>query len=195
MNEQKQDLKWSPALAFKLFKTMFIISAFTFGGGFVIVSLMKKKMVDEYGWLEEKEMLDMTALAQSAPGPIAVNAAVLVGWKMGGFFGMLTAVAATIMPPIIILSIISLFYNAFASSPPVAAVLRGMQAGVAAVLCDVTWNLASNVTRKKSKLSIFIMIAAFICAYVLKINVIFIVLGSLLLGIGRLLLSKKEGKA
>ena len=93
----------------KLFFSMLYISAFTFGGGFVIVTLMKRRFVDELKWLDEQEMLDMTALAQSSPGAIAVNAAVLVGWKTGGFAGMLTAALGTVLPPVVILSVISVF--------------------------------------------------------------------------------------
>lgn len=100
-----------------LFLQIFTISACTFGGGFVIVTLMKKRLVEQQGWLSESEMLDMTALAQSAPGPIAVNTAVLVGWHLGGLPGMLTAVVGCILPPMVILSVISLFYTAFAQNP------------------------------------------------------------------------------
>ena len=100
----------------QLFTGMLSISAFTFGGGFVIVTFMKRKFVDELHWIDEQEMLDLTALAQSSPGAIAVNAAILVGWRVGGFLGMVTAVIGTVLPPITILSIISLFYAAFALS-------------------------------------------------------------------------------
>ena len=72
---------------FILFKSMFMLSACTFGGGFVIVSLMKKKYVEELHWLEEDEMLDVTAITQSAPGPLPVNASVIIGYKMFGFVG------------------------------------------------------------------------------------------------------------
>ena len=75
-----------------LFTSMLYISAFTFGGGFVIVTFMKKKFVDELHWISEDEMLDMTALAQSAPGAIAVNAAILVGRRVAGFTGMIMSV-------------------------------------------------------------------------------------------------------
>ena len=91
----------------KLFFSMLYISAFTFGGGFVIITFMKRKFVDELGWIDEQEMLDLTALAQSSPGAIAVNAAILVGWRVGGFLGMVTAVIGTVLPPITILSVIS----------------------------------------------------------------------------------------
>ena len=83
----------------KLFLSTLYLSAFTFGGGYVIVTLMKKKFVDDYHWIEENEMLDLVAIAQSAPGPIAVNGAILVGWKVYGFAGMVVAVIGTILPP------------------------------------------------------------------------------------------------
>ena len=115
-----------------LFASMLSISACTFGGGFVIVTFMRRRFVEELHWLEEDEMLDLIALAQSSPGAIAVNAAILVGWRIGGFAGMLAAVLGTLLPPMLILGVISYFYAAFAANRYVALTLRGMQAGVAA---------------------------------------------------------------
>lgn len=100
-----------------LFVNMFQISCFTFGGGFVIVNFLKKRFVDNFAWLDDEEMIDMTAIAQASPGAIAVNAAILVGTRIAGFAGMLVSVLAMIMPPIIILSIISYFYLAFSTNP------------------------------------------------------------------------------
>ena len=176
-----------------LFTSMPYISAFTFGGGFVIVTFMKKKFVDELHWINEDEMLDMTALAQSAPGAIAVNAAILVGRRVAGFTGMIVSVLGTIIPPITILAVISLFYKAFATNPWVAAVLGGMQAGVAAVICDVVWNLGAKVVKEKSAMSIAIMAGAFIATAFFKVNVIVIILCAAALGVIRLLVER--GKA
>lgn len=173
-----------------LFTSMLYISAFTFGGGFVIVTFMKKKFVDELHWISEDEMLDMTALAQSAPGAIAVNAAILVGRRVAGFTGMIVAVLGTIIPPITILAVISLFYKAFATNPWVAAVLGGMQAGVAAVICDVVWNLGAKVVKEKSAMSIAIMAGAFIATAFFKVNVIVIILCAAALGVIRLLVER-----
>ena len=176
-----------------LFTSMLYISAFTFGGGFVIVTFMKKKFVDELHWINEDEMLDMTALAQSAPGAIAVNAAILVGRRAAGFTGMIVSVLGTIIPPVTILAVISLFYKAFATNPWVAAVLGGMQAGVAAVICDVVWNLGAKVVKEKSAMSIAIMAGAFIATAFFKVNVIVIILCAAALGVIRLLVER--GKA
>src|SRR5574344_1346207 len=95
----------------KLFLSTLYLSAFTFGGGYVIVSLMKKKFVDEYHWIDEKEMLDMTAIAQSAPGSIAVNASIIIGYRVAGFLGALLTICGTILPRLVILSVISFFYE------------------------------------------------------------------------------------
>ena len=175
----------------RLFVTMLYISAFTFGGGYVIVTFMKKKFVDEFHWIDEKEMLDLTALAQSTPGAIAVNAAIMVGWRVGGFGGMLSAVLGTIIPPVAIISILSLFYAAFAENPYVALVLQGMQAGVAAVILDVVWNMGSKVVKGKSWLNNGIMIAAFAATFVFKVNVMYIILAAILIGVVKVILMRK----
>ena len=156
----------------RLFFSTLYISSFTFGGGFVIVTLMKKKFVDELHWITEEEMLDMTALAESAPGAIAVNAAILVGWQVEGLLGMMTAVVGTILPPMVILSIISYFYNVFAANVYVALVLKGMQAGVAAVILDVVCSMGGKVIASHSAVSLFLMVAAFAANYIFGVNVV-----------------------
>ena len=176
-----------------LFLSTLYISAFTFGGGFVIVTFMKRKFVDELHWLDDQEMLDMTALAQSSPGAIAVNAAILVGWRVEGFAGMLIAVLGTIIPPMVILSVISMFYAAFASNPYVALVLKGMQAGVAAVILDVVWGLGGDVLRTRSPLYIGLMAAAFIASYFFGVNVILIILAAAAFGVLRALVLHRKG--
>lgn len=153
-------MKNKPHKLWVLFLTTLYISAFTFGGGFVIVTFMKHKFVDELHWIDEQEMLDFTALAQSCPGAIAVNAAILVGWNVYGFAGMIVATLGTILPPMIILSVVSFFYAIFSTNVWVAVVLKGMQAGVAAVILDAACSLGESVLKEKSSLSIFIMTAA-----------------------------------
>lgn len=167
----------------KLFLSTLYISAFTFGGGFVIITLMKRKYVDELHWIDEQEMLDLTALAQSSPGAIAVNAAILVGWRVAGVAGIAVAVIGTILPPMIILSAISFFYAAFASNRYVALVLKGMQIGVAAVILDVVCGLGEKQIREKSPLHLLIMVGAFIATFFFHVNVIFIILTTGVIGV------------
>ncbi len=174
-----------------LFFSMLYISAFTFGGGFVIVTFMKRRFVDELHWLDEQEMLDMTALAQSAPGPIAVNAAIQVGWKVGGLTGMLAAVLGTVIPPVAILTVISLFYQAFEANPVVAMTLRGMSCGVAAVILDVAVSMGEKLVRAKNGIHLAVMAAAFIATFFLRINVIWIILCAGLIGFVSALLERK----
>ncbi|MCR5732799.1 MAG: chromate transporter [Sphaerochaetaceae bacterium] len=167
----------------KLFLSMLQISAFTFGGGFVIVSLMKKRFVDGYHWLDEDEMLDLTALAQSSPGAIAVNGAILVGYKVAGFPGMVISVLGTILPPMVILSVVSVFYNTFATNLYVALVLRGMQAGVAAIITDVVFSLGAKVLKDKNYLHDLLIILSFCAVFFLKINVAVIILVAGVIGL------------
>lgn len=178
-----------------LFLTMLSISAFTFGGGFVIVSLMKRRLVDELHWLTEEEMLDMTALAQSAPGPIAINAAVLVGRRIAGLPGLIAAVSGTLIPPIVIIGVISLIYRQFASNEWVKAALAGMSCGVAAVISDVVCGLGGKIIKGKDWLKIALMIIAFVLTFFLKVNVVFIILGAAAVGALRLLTDRKGDAA
>lgn len=176
----------------KLFISTLYLSAFTFGGGYVIVTLLKKKFVDEYHWIEENEMLDLVAIAQSAPGAIAVNGAIVVGYKLAGIIGALTAIVATIIPPFLIISLISVFYAAFRSNVIISQMLEGMQAGVGAVIASVVYEMGAGVVQSKSTSSIIIMVLAFIAACVLEINVIYIVLACILLGVIRTLIHKRR---
>lgn len=182
-------------LLLQLFLSTLYISAFTFGGGFVIITFMKRKFVDELHWIDEPEMLDLAALAQSSPGAIAVNAAILVGWRVAGFPGMLISVLGTILPPMAILIVISFFYTAFCTNPYVALVLRGMQSGVAAVIFDVVADLGGKVIKGRDALSIAMMAAVFIASYCFKVNVILLILAAIVIGVLRVLLtSRKEAE-
>lgn len=181
------------SMLWKLFLSTLYISAFTFGGGFVIVTFMKRKFVDELHWLREEEMLDITALAQSSPGAIAVNAAILVGWQVGGFAGMLTGVLGTILPPMAILGVISFFYEAFAANTYVALMLKGMQAGVAAVIFDVVLSLGHGVLKQKKAMYDTIMVVAFLAVLIFHVNVIYVILASALVGVTAELVRRMGG--
>lgn len=184
--------KEKAALLCKLFLSTLYISAFTFGGGFVIVTFMKRKFVDQHHWIDEDEMLDITALAQSSPGAIAVNAAILVGWKVAGFFGMVVSVLGTVLPPMVILSVISLIYQKFAQNTYVKFVLAGMQAGVAAVILDVVCSLGGKVLSEKQWVYYAVMILAFIATFFLDVNVVYIILAAAAVGIVQALVAKRR---
>lgn len=186
--KKKHEILWT------LFKSTFLLSAFTFGGGFVIVSLYKKKFVEELKWLDEDEMLDITAIAQSSPGPIPINASVILGYRMAGIAGSLTAILGTALPPMIIISVISHFYTQFRSNYIIAIALQVMRAGVAAVIFDVVINLGKNVIKTHRALYILLMIAAFAAAVIFDVSAMLIILTCLFIGIADLLISMKFRK-
>ena len=105
-----------------------MLSAVTFGGGYVIVPLLKRKFVDELHWIDEQEMLDMVAIAQSSPGPLAVNASIIIGYRMAGVPGALAAVVGITIPSVVIIALVTLVYDAFRSNPVVLRALTGVRA-------------------------------------------------------------------
>ena len=176
----------------KIFLSTLYLGAFTFGGGYVIVTLMKKKFVDEYGWIREDEMLDLIAIAQSAPGAIAVNGAIVVGYKLAGMAGAVTAIIATVIPPFVIISLISVCYELFRDNFIVSQILEGMQAGVAAVIAAVVWEMGAGIVRGKDPASLMIMAAAFAAACIFQVNVVWIVIVCALLGVIRTLWGRRK---
>lgn len=160
----------------KLFTSTFQISACTFGGGFVIIPLLRRKFVEELGWIEEQEMMDLTAIAQSAPGAIAVNASILVGYHVAGIPGALVTVLGTVLPPLAIISVISFFYQQFRDNAIVGLAMAGMLAGVAAVICDVVIGMVQNIVRQKRILPGAVLLGAFAAVFFWKVNIIPILL-------------------
>ena len=163
----------------KLFLSTLYLSAFTFGGGYVIVTLMKKKFVDEYHWIEENEMLDLVAI--------------VVGYKLAGMIGVLVSIIGTIIPPFLIISVISVCYQAFRDNFFVSQMLEGMQAGVGAVIASVTYEMGAGVVKEKDPLSLVILVCAFAAACFFKVNVIYIVLVCGAIGAVRTILAKRRG--
>ena len=175
----------------KIFISTFYLSAFTFGGGYVIITLMKKKFVNELKWIDEKEMLDLVAIAQSSPGVIAINGAIVIGYKLAGVVGIIVSVLGTVLPPFFFISVISLFYEAFQSNIYITWILEGMQAGVVAVIASAVYEMASGIIKEKNPLWMTIMLLAFVLNYGFGISVIYIVLGCGLLGLIQALFGRK----
>ena len=166
-----------------LFLSTLQISAFTFGGGFVIIPMLKRKFVDKLQWIDNDEMLDLVAIAQSTPGAIAVNASVLIGYRVAGISGAVTTAIGAVLPPLVILAVISMFYTAFRDNIVVSRVLKGMQAGVCAVIIDVVITMAQKIIKDRRILPICIMTASFVEAFVFKVNVIYIIIVCALIGL------------
>lgn len=160
----------------KLFKLTFVISAFTIGGGFVIIPLLKAKFVDEYKWLDDKDALNLVAIAQSAPGVVAANSAIILGYRMGGLLGTLVALLATILPPLITLTLISYAYDSFAHNQYIQLLLKGMQCGATAIIINVAIDLLRKELKKKLTLPLVIIAGTFIANYFFNVNLMYAVI-------------------
>ena len=160
----------------RLFLSTFQLSACTFGGGFVIIPLKRKKFVEELHWIEEQEMMDLTAIAQSSPGAIAVNAAILVGYHVAGIPGGLIAVLGTVLPPLLIISVISFFYRAFRDNVFVNMAMTGMLAGVSAVIFDIVITMGKGILKQKRILPVVVLLSSFCAVRFLNMNIILIIL-------------------
>ena len=176
------DHRTQPHFYRRLFLNTLTLSAFTFGGGYVIITLMKKRFIDQEHWLTENDMLDLTAIAQSAPGAIAVNASILVGYKLAGWRGAAVALLGTILPPLVILSLAALVYTQLITNVWVVWILKGMQIGVAAVIADVVVTMVHHVLSHRKALQIVLMILSFGVAVLLEVNVMVIILASGVIG-------------
>ena len=154
-----------------LFWTNLSISAFTFGGGYVVIPMLRKAFVERKKLLTESELADMAAIAQSSPGAIAINLAVLAGYRTAGLTGAVISCLAGVLPPLIVLSVITLFYQEFRDSRIVSAVLQGMEAGVAALIVDLVVDMSRAVFGQRRLLTTLLVPAAFAISFFLHVNV------------------------
>lgn len=185
-------MKEKRRLLLELFTSTLYLSAFTFGGGYVIVSLLKERFVDQLHYIDEKEMLDLVAIAQSAPGAIAVNGAIVLGYKMAGILGIIVCVIGTIIPPIIIISVVAYFYKIFITNKIISATLLGMRSGIGAIIVSVVYDMALGVMDEHKERNIVIMLSAFILNYFLNVNIMCLVLGCILLALVELFIRREK---
>jgi chromate transporter len=177
---------------FSLFKYTFAISAFTFGGGYVVIPMMRKYFVNNLQLITEQELLDMAAIAQSTPGAIAVNLAVLVGYRILGKKGAIISCIGTILPPLLLLSVISYFYASFRGNQAIASILRGMEAGVAAVIIVLVIDMTQGILKNRNTLISLMIPISFFLSFFMQINVVFIILGSSFLCFFQVYLAKRR---
>ncbi|MBQ5720147.1 MAG: chromate transporter [Alistipes sp.] len=119
---------------FELFRSFFKIGIFTFGGGYAMIPIIEREVITRRGWIEEKEFYDLLTLAQSAPGPISLNTAVFVGYKMYGYRGALSSLLGVVLPSFVILLLVAMFFSQIRQNPIVDAAFRGMQPIVVAIM-------------------------------------------------------------
>ena len=180
-----------------LFWTMLKIGLFTFGGGYAMIALIESELVSKKEWLERNEFLDLIAVAESTPGPIAINAATYIGYRRLGFWGALTATVAICIPSFVILYVISLFFDAFLSFTLIANAFRGIQ------VCVIWLILSAGIKMwKQLKKTVFnaiilcgVMLGMLICTlFSVKFSTIFYILISGGIGLLLYLLSLLQKK-
>ncbi len=176
-----------------LFSTFFKIGAFTFGGGYAMISLIGKEVVDKHGWLDDSDILDIVAIAESTPGPIAINASTFVGYKVAGFWGAFFATLGTVLPSFTIIIIIALLLQEFASITAVRYAFFGIRAGVLALLFKAFFKMYKQAP--KGIAAYIIMVLSFAITAFLNVNVIFVIIGCALFGLATFMLAERAGKA
>ncbi len=187
LKNQKPPYLW--LLAVNLF-----ISAFTFGGGYVVVPMIRRYFVEQKHFFTEDDLAGMAAVAQSTPGAIAINLSALAGYRVAGAPGAVLSCVAAVMPPLAILGLVSAFYSAFISNGIINAVLKGMQAGVAALIVDLVIDMCCLILKEKSLFLTAMIPAAFFMNFVLGINVALILLVCCLLCVLRVFWEKRRIK-
>lgn len=163
-----------------LFKTDMFISSFTFGGGYVVLPMIRKYFVEQKHLFSEEELMDMAAVAQSSPGAIAINLAVLCGKRVAGWPGIFVAGFGAVLPPLIFLSVVSAYYKAMIANQTIAALLKGMEAGVAALIADVVWYMSSMIAKNKEPLPILMIPTIFAANFIFNVNALLAIFGGII---------------
>lgn len=176
-----------------LFITFFKIGAFTFGGGYAMIPIIEKEICDKHKWLKGEEILDIFAIAESTPGPIAINSATFVGYRVAGFFGAACATFGVVLPSFLIISVISLVLREFSQYTVVKYAFMGIRAGVLALLLKALISMY-----KKCPKGIFyyiLMGLAFVISAFTELNVIIVIVACALIGLIRSVVLRKRGNA
>ena len=176
----------------ELFLIFFKIGAFTFGGGYAMIPLIRNKVVNKKGWLEEDEFMDMLAIAQSMPGPISLNTALFVGNKRLGFKGGLFSGAGIILPSFVVILLIAMVFTQFKENPVVERVFKGIRPAVVALIVAPLLSLGKSAGVRWKNLWIPVVVA--LAVWQLSISPIYIVLAAILLGVSHFIYLRKGVK-
>lgn len=182
---------------FTIFFAMMKIGAFTFGGGYAMIALLENEFVGKRGWLEKDEFLDIAAIAESTPGPIAINASTYVGYKRMGFLGALVATLGMCLPSFIIIYIISLFFDAFLSFEIVGYAFRGIQIGVIYIILSAGFKMFKGMKKTFFNLSVIwtVLVLMVTCSlFAVNFSTVFYILISGIVGIVVYLVGRAKNK-
>ncbi len=165
----------------QLFSVFFKIGAFTFGGGYAMIPLMQRETVEKHHWISDEDILEVVAIAESTPGPIAINASTFIGYKVAGFFGSLVATTATVLPSFVIILAISFLLQEFQDLQPIAYAFMGIRAGVLALLIKALYNMYKKMP--KTGFAYLIAIGSFLAAAIFDVKVLLVIIGCGVLGL------------
>ena len=182
--------KWKKIWA--LFCTFFKIGAFTFGGGYAMIPLIQKEAVENRKWVTDDDILEIIAIAESTPGPVAINSATFVGYRTCGVLGAAFATMGVVLPSFVIILAISFALDKFQSVKAVQYAFNGMRAGVLALLCKALWGMYKK--SPKGWVAYVVMASAFVLTAVLKVNVLFVILFCAAFGLTTALLAERSAK-
>ena len=189
-------------LLLKLFLTMFKIGLFTFGGGYAMIAVIERELVERKNWIEHEEFMDIIAIAESSPGPLAINSATYIGYKIGGVLGSVFATLGVVLPSLIIIFIISLFFDAFLSIKWVGYAFKGIQACVSFLILSAGIKMLKKLPKKPFNYLLFsislICLVSFTLFSVNFSSFFYILIGGLLgllIYLISYIKSRSEGKA
>ena len=165
----------------RLFLTFMKIGGFTFGGGYAMIPLIQRETVEKYQWITDDDILEIIAIAESTPGPIAINAATFVGFRTCGFWGAFWATFGMVVPSFVIITIISRVLQQFQELRVVRYAFMGIRAGVLALILKALWGMYRKCP--KHLMAYVIAAVAFVLAAVVKVNIVLVVLLCAVLGL------------
>lgn len=180
------------SLLWQIFSTFFKIGAFTFGGGYAMVPLIQREASEKHGWVTDEDILDIVAIAESTPGPIAINSATFVGYRACGVLGSAMATLGVVLPSFIIILTIAGILREFQENVYVQYAFRGIRAGVLALILKAMWGMYKKC--KKNVPAYIVMVAAFVLVAFLKVKTILVIIGCAVFGIVTYFAMNKEGK-
>ena len=174
----------------QLFLTFFKIGAFTFGGGYAMIPLIQRETVENHKWITDDDILEIIAIAESTPGPIAINSATFVGYRTAGVLGAMCATIGVVIPSFVIILAISFVLRQFQELKAVQYAFNGIRAGVLALLFKALWTMYKKAP--KGWVAYVVMAGAFVLTAFVEVNVIFVIIGCAVFGLVTSLLMKKK---
>ena len=178
--------------ALSLFITFFKIGAFTFGGGYAMIPLIQKEVVESKKWITDDDILEIIAIAESTPGPIAINSATFVGYRVCGFWGSFFATTGVVLPSFVIILAISYILNEFQNITAIQYAFNGIRAGVLALLLKALWTMYKKCP--KNLVSYIVMAFAFIATAILDIPVLAVIISCAVFGLISSIIIRRRDK-